>query len=280
MTVLKGCGDSAGLLEHEKCLPQCLGGGESWRMLKDDGGCWSMLGDAGGCWSMLEDVGGCWGMLEDAGGCWRMLATRSLHFLLLMDMLSASNCYCWLSVFCILGTSWDPSHMQDSEQLRQWGAIVYLPLYRLGWGSSGWRLTWMVDSEESFWMTAPSLPFHRSMQCASWWLLTMDEGGWKPAKKMVSLKAWWKMITFHSPKSFLLNYQFPLPKAGPGSIGFRKGLFLMEGQFYPGICSFESVPTVWFAVMNLLINELLYSISNKLSNIGMRGNSKIDLTSI
>lgn len=152
MTVLKGCGDSAGLLTHETCLPQCLGGDENWRMP------------------------------GDAGGCWRMLATRSLHFLLLMDVLSASNCYCWLSVFCMSGTSWDPSHMQDSEWLGQWGAIVYLPLYRLGWGSSGWCLTWMVDSEESFWKTAPSLPFHRSMQCASWWLLTMDKGGWKPAK--------------------------------------------------------------------------------------------------
>lgn len=124
----------------------------------------------------------------------------------------------------------------------------------------------------------PALPQKHAM-C----LLVALDNGWRrleTCQNMVSLKAWWKMITFHSPKSFLLNYQFPLTKAGPGSIGFRMGLFLMEGQFYPGICSFESVPTVWFAVMNLLINELLYSISNKLYNIGMRGNSKIDLTSI
>lgn len=72
MTVLKGCGDSAGLLEHEKCLPQCLGGGESWRMLKDAVGCWRTLEDAVGC-RMLWDAGGCWGMLGDAGGCWKML---------------------------------------------------------------------------------------------------------------------------------------------------------------------------------------------------------------
>lgn len=170
-----------------------------------------------------------------------------------------------------------PSHVQDSEPLGKWGAIVHLPLYRLARGSSGWPPDMDGEFRGEFLYdgTLPALPQKHAM-C----LLTMDEGGWKPAQKMVSLKAWWKMITFHSPKSFLLNYQLSLPKAGPGSIGFRKGLFLMEGQFYPGICSFESVPTVWFAVMSLLINELLYSISNKLSNIGMRGNSEIELTSI
>lgn len=138
---------------------------------------------------------------------------------------------------------------------------------------------WWIRMRVSLWMHPPcpstevcNVPLGGSWQ----W---MKEVGNLP-KKMVSLKAWWKMITFHSPKSFLLNYQLPLPKAGPGSIGFCKGLLLMEGQFYPGICSFESVPAVWFAVMNLLINELLYSISNKLPNIEMRGNSEIDLTSI
>lgn len=97
-----------------------------------------------------------------------------------------------------------------------------------GPGSSGWPPDMDGEFRGEFLYdgTLPALPQKYAM-C----LLTMDEGGWKPAQKMVSLKAWWKMITFHSPKSFLLNYQLPCPRLAQGALTFVRDSFWWRVNF-------------------------------------------------
>lgn len=130
-----------------------------------------------------------------------------------------------------------------------------------------WR-RWWWRGECSVWLHTPCTPIEVcSVLLGGSWPL-MEAVGHLP-EKWCPWRHDEKWSFFHSPKSFLLNYQLPLPKAGPESIGFSKGFFLMKGQFQPGLCSFESVPTVWYAVMSLLINELFYSISNKHPSTGV-----------
>lgn len=78
-------------------------------------------------------------------------------------------------------------------------------------GLGRWTSGWLPDVEEVvmkgrvFCLTAHAMHSHRSVQCAPWRFLTTDGGSWTPARKMVSLKAWWKMIIFSQSKELLIK---------------------------------------------------------------------------
>lgn len=90
---------------------------------------------------------------EDAGG--------SLRFLLQMDMLSASNCYCWLNVFCMSGTSWDPltrSGLRTIGEVRSYSSPSFIQTGQGKFRVTAWHGWWIRRRVSVWWHPAcPSI---------------------------------------------------------------------------------------------------------------------------